>query len=121
LLLFRKEDGMFVGGSGLHRIIWRVPAFEIGYWCRTSLTGNGYITEAVIGITRFAFETLEAERVEIRCDAANERSAAVALRAGYTQEARLRRHARSMKNELSDTLVFSLIRPEYEERFLRTQ
>ena len=31
MLLFRKSDGLYVGGSGLHRIDWSVPAFEIGY------------------------------------------------------------------------------------------
>src|SRR5258706_11385396 len=37
LLLFRKSDGLYVGGSGLHRIDWSVPAFETGYWVRKSL------------------------------------------------------------------------------------
>src|SRR5512145_1492758 len=47
LYLFRKSDGLFVGGSGLHRIDWSVPRLEIGYWVRASLEGQGYITEAV--------------------------------------------------------------------------
>ncbi len=84
LLLWRKSDGLFVGGSGLHRIDWSVPRFEIGYWVRASLEGQGYITEAVNGISQFAFDTLGAERVEIRCDSRNQRSAAVAKRAGFS-------------------------------------
>ena len=31
LLLFLKGTGTLVGGSGLHRIDWEVPKFEIGY------------------------------------------------------------------------------------------
>ena len=31
MALIRKSDGMFVGGSGLHRINWTVPKFEIGF------------------------------------------------------------------------------------------
>lgn len=111
LLLFRKADGVFVGSSGLHHIDWTVPCFEIGYWVRTPLSGQGYVTEAVHGITGFAFDTLQAERVEIRCDASNERSAAVARRAGYTQEACLRHNARSNTGSLRDTLVFAKLRP----------
>jgi RimJ/RimL family protein N-acetyltransferase len=107
LTLWRKSDGRFVGGSGLHRIDWTVPHMEIGYWCRTSLAGQGYITEAVIGITRFAFEHLYAQRLEIRCDARNTRSAAVAERAGYVLEARLHRHMRATDGVgLRDTLIY---------------
>lgn len=113
LLLFRKSDGVFVGSSGLHRIDWDIPKFEIGYWVRTSLSRQGYITEAVNGITKFAFETLNAKRVEIRCDALNERSAAVAKRAGYVLDGRLRHDDYAMDGALRDTLVFSKLREEY--------
>ena len=34
LLLFLKDTNTLVGGSGLHRINWAIPKFEIGYWCR---------------------------------------------------------------------------------------
>jgi RimJ/RimL family protein N-acetyltransferase len=107
LLLWRKGDGVFVGASGLHRIDWSVPSMEIGYWVRTSLAGQGYITEAVLGITAFAFQYLGAQRLEIRCDAHNTRSAAVAERAGYTLEARLHHHARDVDGGLRDTLVYA--------------
>ncbi len=107
LALFRKEDGLFVGGSGLHRIDWSVPRMEIGYWIRTSLSGQGYITEAVNGITAFAFDVLGAQRLEIRCDARNRRSAAVAQRAGFTLEGRLHHHMKAPDGSLRDTLVYA--------------
>jgi len=106
MALFRKSDGMFVGGSGLHRIDWSVPRFEIGYWVRTQLQGQGYITEAVLGITEFALNTLGAKRIEIRCDAHNTRSAAVAERAGYTLEARFHHDSRGTDGSLRDTLIY---------------
>ncbi|MBN1963244.1 MAG: GNAT family N-acetyltransferase, partial [Anaerolineae bacterium] len=114
LMLVRKMDGELVGGSGLHRIDWSVPCFEIGYWVRQQLEGQGYITEAVHGITDFAFGTLNAARVEIRCDTRNTRSAAVAERCGYTLEGTLRHDARDTDGELRDTHIFGLIRPEWE-------
>jgi ribosomal-protein-serine acetyltransferase len=112
LMLWRKDDGAYVGGSGLHRMDWSVPCFEIGYWVRTSLEGQGYVTEAVNGITQFAFDVLTAERLEIRCDTRNTRSAAVAQRAGYMLEGTLRRDSLDPKGELRDTFVFSKIRGE---------
>lgn len=113
-LLLLKETEIMVGSSGLHRINWTVPKFEIGYWVRTPYAGQGYITEAVAAITEFAFTTLGAHRVEIRCDAKNERSAAVARRGGFMLEGTLRNEDRCpMTNELRDTLVFAKIKSEY--------
>jgi RimJ/RimL family protein N-acetyltransferase len=106
LTLWRQSDGFFVGASGLHRIDWSVPRMEIGYWCRTSLSGQGYTAEAVRAITAFAFEHLGAQRLEIHCDARNTRSAAVAGRAGYALEARRRNDSRGIDGALRDTLVF---------------
>jgi RimJ/RimL family protein N-acetyltransferase len=107
LLLFLKGTHPLVGCSGLHNIDWQVPRFEIGYWVRRRYGGQGYITEAVRGITRFAFEKLGARRVEIRCDARNARSQAVAKRSGFGLEARLRQHMVALDGVLRDTLIFA--------------
>jgi ribosomal-protein-serine acetyltransferase len=115
LVLWLKGTQTVVGGTGLHVRDWSVPMFEIGYWCRKRFEGHGYITEAVNVITRFGFESLNAERIFIRCDANNTRSAAVALRAGYMLEGVMRRDSRAADtNELRDTLQFAMIRGEYK-------
>ena len=113
LLVFRREDGLFLAGSGLHRMDWSVPSFEIGYWLRTSCTGQGYMTEAVMAIADFAFGRLCANRVQIHCEGTNARSRAVAERAGFTLEATLRDHKRSLSGELCDTLIFARLRQHY--------
>ena len=110
LHLYLKGTNVQIGGSGLHRIDWTVPRFEIGYWLRTPYVGQGYMTEAVAGITEFAFATLGARRVEIMCDALNGRSAAIPPRVGFTLEGRLRNHKLDgQTGRLRDTLVFSRI------------
>lgn len=108
-LLFMKGTSTLVGGSGLHRIDWSVPRFEIGYWCRTRFAGQGYVTEAVRAITGFALEHLDARRVEIRCDSLNQRSVRVAERAGYRLEGELRNAEVGEDGEPSNVLVFSVI------------
>lgn len=111
LHLFLKGTGTIVGASGLHRIDWRVPKFEIGYWVRTPYAGRGYITEAVNAITNFAFEQLGAKRVSICMNPLNVRSRMVAERAGFEFEGRLRNDSRETDGSLRDTLVYSKIRP----------
>jgi RimJ/RimL family protein N-acetyltransferase len=110
MMLLLKGTDTIVGGSGLHRIDWSVPKFEIGYWVRTCFAGQGYITEAVNGIAAFAFDTLSAQRVEIRCDVKNERSVAVARRAGFTLEGTLHNDARDHFGKLRDTHILARVR-----------
>lgn len=109
LLLFLKGDGRLVGSSGLHRIDWAVPRFEIGYWIRTPDAGRGYATEAVLGITAFAQKHLHPRRLEIKMDARNERSWRCAERAGYSLEAVIRHERRALDGSLSDARVYAKI------------
>lgn len=110
LRLFLHKDGTFVGSSGLHRIDWDVPKFEIGYWVRTSLSGQGFITEAVAAIAAFAMEQLNAQRVEIRCDDRNHRSWRIAERCGFQYEGMLRNDSRAPDGTLCSTRVYSRVR-----------
>jgi RimJ/RimL family protein N-acetyltransferase len=114
LLLFLKGTSTLVGSSGLAVKDWSVPKFEIGYWCRKRFEGQGFISEAVRGITTFAFETLGARRVEIRCDSRNIRSRRVAVRAGYPLEGKLRNDTLNNEGALRSTLVFAMISADYE-------
>jgi len=116
LFLFLKGTNTMVGGSGLHRIEWQVPRFEIGYWVRKRFEGQGFITEAAAGITRFAFETLQAERVEIRMDERNVRSWRVAERLGFTLEGTLRHDMRDVHGGLRNTRVYAMIRKDWSQR-----
>jgi len=104
-------EGDFVGGTGLHRIDWTVRRFELGYWCRTSHQGRGFVTEAAQALTRFAFERLQARRVEVRMDDTNERSWQVAERAGFALEGVLRSDALNPQGEPRDTRVYALAAP----------
>jgi RimJ/RimL family protein N-acetyltransferase len=113
MMILLKDTGVIIGGSGLHRIDWDVPKFEIGYWLSTAYTGHGYMTEAVEALTNFAFEVLAAMRVEIRVDSNNYKSIAIPKRLGFALEATLRNESRHhVTNELRDTLIFAKVRLE---------
>lgn len=99
-----------VGGTGLHRIDWALPKFEIGYWRRSGEGGQGLMTEAVGALSRMAFDMLGAERVEIRMDDRNTASWRLAERAGFTLEAVLRREARDVAGAVRDTRVYARVR-----------
>ena len=107
-LIFEKRAGTFIGQCWLCRFDWTVPRGEIGYWCATNKVGHGYITEAVLALTEFAW-TLGLVRVEIRCDAKNLRSRAVAERAGFALEGVLKNDCRTPQGVLQDICVFAQV------------
>ncbi|MDQ1146442.1 RimJ/RimL family protein N-acetyltransferase [Bacillus sp. SORGH_AS 510] len=108
LHLYDKETREFIGSSGLHRINWSVPKFEIGYWIDTRHSGKGYITEATHAITEFAFTELKARRVEIRCDSNNSKSRAIPEKLGFTLEGILKNDGLSADGiEIRDTCVYA--------------
>jgi ribosomal-protein-serine acetyltransferase len=60
---------------------------EIGYWIREEDSGRGLVTEAVRGAMAIAATVPRFDHMVIRCDARNERSAAVPRRLGFEHTA----------------------------------
>jgi RimJ/RimL family protein N-acetyltransferase len=110
MLMFLHDGETFVGSTGIPRLNWDVPWFEIGYWVRRKFEGQGYVTEAVNAITSICFVNLKAERVEIRCDERNARSWRVADRCGFVLEGTLQRDARDSLGVVRDTRVYARVR-----------
>ena len=111
--VWEQATGRLLGSSGLHRIRWEVPSFEIGYWLRPSAQGQGFMTETVTVLCRFAFENLGANRVYIRCAADNTKSAAIPRRLDFVHEATLRNEARDLQGRLHHTMVFAMTPADY--------
>lgn len=109
--LFRKDDEMYMGNVGIHTIHWDHEHLELGYWILGDYEGKGYIAEAVKALEKVAFD-LGFQRIEIRCDPANARSAAVPQKCGYRQEGHFRKHAKDKDGNLHDTLIFAKIRDD---------
>ncbi|MGW8062942.1 GNAT family N-acetyltransferase [Streptomyces ziwulingensis] len=65
-------------------------AGEIGFWQAKEHRGRGYVTEAVVAVSRWAFTDRAIDRLEWRAEVGNTASRAVAQRAGFTMEGTLR-------------------------------
>jgi RimJ/RimL family protein N-acetyltransferase len=107
-----SETHEFLGGVELHTILWDRRFFALGYWLRSGAEGHGYMSEAVQILTNYAFSSLGANKVSLRCDARNLRSAAVAERLGFVREAQLRGEAITKDGLLADELQFALTRDD---------
>ena len=113
--IFSRQEGAFLGGIGLDVVNWDVRAFDIGYWVRKSAQGHGYVSEATRLLTTFAFTSLKARRVAIRCDARNTRSKAIPERLGYVYEGCLRRSELDTTGQPFNMLVFAMIPEDYRK------
>ncbi|GEA60964.1 hypothetical protein VCO01S_21570 [Vibrio comitans NBRC 102076] len=78
----------------------------IGYWLRSDSVGKGFISEAVAKLEEYAFDELNAKRLEIRVAQSNIKSRKVAERCGYELEANLRNERRLPSGKLDNTLVY---------------
>lgn len=110
LLAFLKGTHTMVIATGLHPRDWDVPAFEIGYWCRTPYAGQGYVTESTNAIAALGFETLGARRILIRADTRNQRSRAVAERCGFVFEGIHHNDSLDNQGQLRDTAYYAKVR-----------
>jgi RimJ/RimL family protein N-acetyltransferase len=106
-LLWERKTGKVVGGTGLHRTDWSTPKTEVGYWCRTSRSGTGLITEAVNAVSQVAFEHLAVARLELITDEANLRSRRVAERCDFALEGILRNERRAPDGTLRNTCIYA--------------
>ena len=110
--VFSRDESRVVGGTGLHPRTGD-SALEIGYWIAADAIGQGYATEVTAVLTRVAFEAAGVDRVDIRVNTSNDRSAAVPRKLGFTLEGTLRRTVPSRDGgPKADAFAFSMLREE---------
>ena len=109
--IFSADGKTVLGGAGLHKRL-EGDALEIGYWIRADRINRGLATETSAALTKVAFAVHGVDRVEIHCDPANVRSAAVPRKLGFSQEAVLRRRARGTDGSRRDAMIWTLFRQE---------
>lgn len=109
--IFAKESERFLGGVGLNFINRVHKIVNLGYWVRTSATGQGVASRATRLVARFAFEELGFHRVEIVAAVANVASQRVAEKAGALREGVLRKRL-LIGGESQDSVLFSFVQDD---------
>jgi aminoglycoside 6'-N-acetyltransferase len=115
---FLKGTQEFVAQIYVGVVNWDLPEFEIGYFVEKEHEGKGFVTEAANGALRFCFGPLGAYRVCLKCDDTNLRSYSVADRCGMVREGHIRENKKNADGTMSGTLLYGLLRSEYEARKL---
>jgi ribosomal-protein-serine acetyltransferase len=108
------RDDHLAGVIGTLKIDWLNRRVEIGYWIARDHQGQGIITDACRAIVTHAFAAWDLHRVEIQCASTNAKSAAVALRLGFTLEG-LRRQAHRVNGDYQDLQVYGMLQQDWKK------
>lgn len=106
--------GDIVGSTRFGNIERAHKRLEIGWtWLAPGAQRTGANTDAKRLLLTHAFETLDANRVELKTDALNTKSRNAILRIGATQEGVFRQHLITASGRVRDTVYFSIVRAEW--------
>lgn len=108
-----SHEGRFLGGCGLNDIDQENRRANIGYWIRSSVTGNGMATASIHLLVRWAFQNTNLNRLEIIASTENPASQRVAEKAGAVREGLLRCRL-LLHGKAHDAVVFSFVRREFK-------
>ena len=108
------KTGAVVGTSSYLEVSPRDARLEIGFTAYTPAVWGGAVNpEAKLLLLGYAFETLNAGRVQLKTDVRNARSQQAIARLGAQYEGTLRRYQRRSDDTVRDTVLFSLLADEW--------
>ncbi len=114
-ILYQKETNLPLGVVDLIHVHEKNQSAEIGFWLSDDAVGHGYMQEAVRALESEAFKN-GINRIIIRNDTLNVRSAHVAERCGYVLEGVMRQDIwDKYHNCLRDTNIWSKLKSEWKK------
>ncbi len=119
--LVERSSKRTLGWCGYHTWFMAHRRAEIGYvLLDEAAKGKGYMGEALPYVIRYGFEVMNLHRIEALVGPQNEPSLKLIRKNGFREEGLLREHY--LRNgQLEDSLMFSLLRHEFEKLNSATQ
>ena len=110
------RNGRAVGSTSYLDISPSDGRIEIGWtWLGASARRTAINTECKYLLLRHGFETLGCGRVQLKCDGRNQRSQDAIERIGGKKEGVLRKHVILPDGFVRDTVMFSIIKSEWQD------
>lgn len=114
MIALDKGSGEVVAFSSFYDASAKHRRCEVGYtWVRPDCRGGRVNPEIKLLMLGRAFEDWDLLRVQIKCDARNRQSQAAISKLGAVREGVLRQHMLMPDGVQRDTVMFSVIAPEW--------
>ena len=111
-----RATGQLAGSTSYYSIDADNQKLSIGYtWLGREFQRTGLNRAAKHLLLSYAFDHLHYERVELETDSRNLQSQQAMRHMGATEEGTLRHHRLTQGNFRRDTMIFSIIRPEWDQ------
>ena len=111
-----RATGELAGSTSYYNDVEADLRLSIGYtWVGTKFQRSGLNRACKHLLLSHAFCQLRYERVELETDSRNQKSRMAMARMGATEEGTLRSHRVTQGGIRRDTVIFSIIRPEWDE------
>ena len=109
-----RATGQLAGSTSYYNVSEADQRLSIGYtWVGTAFQRSGLNRACKHLLFSHAFGLLGYERVELETDARNQKSRTAMARMGATEEGTLRSHRPTQGGIRRDTVIFSVIKPEW--------
>ncbi len=110
-IIYQNE---IVGVAGFNQLDWSNKVAYIGYWLGEGYQGKGIMTSVAKGLTHYAFDYLNMNKVEITAAEFNQRSRAIPERLGFVEEGKLRQKE-WIYDHYVDHIVYGLLAEEWKK------
>lgn len=101
----------FAGLIGFKETDWINQKTELGYWLSEKMQGKGIATKCVEKLTRYAFQKLRLNRVQIKTAVGNSKSSAIPKRLGFCFEG-IERAGEKHNQKFIDLEIYSLLKKD---------
>ena len=113
--VWMKADNTYLGDIALKNVDHKIPKAEIGLYFTGWPETKALVQEALQTILDFAFDSLQLNKVYIRCTASNKFYGELAKENGFIEEGTLRSDFRGTDSqELHDLTYFGMTRDDFE-------
>lgn len=108
-----RKQAVFVGIIGFKDTDHQNKKTEIGYWLSENYQKQGIVTKSVEALCHFAFNTLNINRIQIKCALGNIPSKNIPKRLGFTLEGIERDGELLADNTFTNLEVYSILKSEH--------
>ena len=120
--IINKSSDRLIGSTSFGNFSFKDRRVEIGWtWIAKEYQGSGVNSEIKYLMLKYAFETLNFERVEVKTDVLNVKARRALSRIGFKEEGVLRSHTVMTHGRRRDTLYYSILKAEWNEVKIRNQ